>query len=113
MKFNRKASNRDSDGCTYPLNASSHKEISWDQVAAGQHEGDVDPGCQVAALPSGDMHASHVVLLAGIRHWLGQQLEALPADKHRTVSNGLKCYILTRRGNNNLFVMVFWFLHSI
>ncbi len=94
-----------------PLNASSHKDVSWDRPA-GQHEMDVDPCFWVAPLSSGDMHASRVVLLAASCHWLGQWLEVLPANKNRTVSEGLKFYTLTRRGKN-LFVMVFLFLHSI
>ena len=94
-----------------PLNASSHKDVSWDRPA-GQHEMDVDPSFWVAPLSSGDMHASWVVLLAGCCHWLGQRLAVLPANKNCTVSDGLKFYTLTRRGKN-LFVMVFLFLHSI
>ena len=39
--------------------------------------------------------------------------DAVPVDTHRTVSNKLKCYILSTRGNNNLFEMVFWDLHSV
>ena len=108
MKFNRYTSSRDSNGCTYPLNASSRTEISWDLAATRQEETDVDPRCQEMALPSGDMHASWVVLLAGCCQWLGQWLEVLPANKIRTVSDGLKFYTLTRRGKN-LFIMVFWF----
>ena len=94
-----------------PLNASSHKDVSWDRPAR-QHEMDVDPCFWVAPLPSGDMHASWVILLTGFCHWLRQQLETLPANKNCTVSDGLKFYTLTRRGNK-LFVIVFWFLHSI
>ena len=94
-----------------PLNASSHRDVSWDRPAR-QHEMDVDPCFWVVPLSSGDMNASRVVLLAASCHWLGQRLEVLPANKNHTVSDGLKFYTLTRRGKN-LFVMVFLFLHSI
>jgi hypothetical protein len=57
-------SSRDSNEYTYPLNASSHKDFSWDSTA-GQHEADVDPTCQMAAMPSGDMRATWGIHLAG------------------------------------------------
>ena len=95
-----------------PLNASSHKDVSWDRPA-GQHEMDVDPCFWVAPLSSGDMHASWVVLLVGCCHTgSGNSLRFFLQKKNRTVSEGLKFYTLTRRGKN-LFVMVFLFLHSI
>ena len=48
---------------------------------------------------------------AHCRRWPGMQ-EELPADTNRTVSDELRCYVLTNRGTNNLQITVLWFLHS-
>jgi len=80
-------------------------------VPAGKHGMDIDYAYPEEVLPGSDQHAGWGVQLALSRHWHGLR-EAAPVDTYRTVSDELKCYILTRRGNNNLFVIVFSFLHS-
>jgi len=93
-----------------PIKPCCRTGAGW--ASAGKRGADADHACAEEVLPGGDQHAGWGVQLALGRHWCGLW-EAAPVDTNRIVSDKLKCYILTRRGNNNLFVMVFWFLHSM
>jgi hypothetical protein len=70
-----------------------------DGASAGKHDVDAAHACSDELLPGGEQHYFGEPQALGL-HWCDLQ-EAVPVGTNRMVSDGLKCYILTGRSNNN------------